>query len=409
MTDQTQGNVPKIRFKEFDAPWVPKKLGQIYTERNERGNDSLPILSVSIHSGISTGELSNETLGKKVRRSEDKSLYKHVRSGDLVLNMMRAWQGALGVAKTEGMVSPAYLTAAPDDTVYPLFMDCGLRRPQVVAQMNQLSYGVTDFRKRLYWDSFVRVRFAAPSVPEQQRIASYFSDLDSIISLHQYKHEKLVVLKQAIIQKMFPKPDRKIPEVRFDGFSGAWSSEEMKTLGTFSKGAGFSKGDLRASGTPIVLYGRLYTDYQTAITQVDTFVEDRRGTVKSKGNEVVVPASGETSEDIARASALLASEIIIGGDLNIISPCDRLDPYFLALALSHGQPKYDLARRAQGKTVVHVRGTDISSVSMTFPDLREQKRIAAYFRSIDELILRHSDQIKKLQQVKSACQESMFA
>lgn len=307
------------------------------------------------------------------------------------------------------MVSPAYLTATPDDTIYPLFMDCGLRRPQVVAQMNKLSYGVTDFRKRLYWDSFVRVKFAAPSVSEQQRIASYFSDLDSVISLHQRKHEKLAVLKRAMIQKMFPKPGSKTPEARFDGFSGAWSSEEMKTLGTFSKGAGFSKSELKASGTPIVLYGRLYTDYQTGIFQVDTFVEDRRGSVKSKGNEVIVPASGESAEDIARASALLASGIIIGGDLNIITPCDRLDPYFLALALSNGQPKCDLARRAQGKTVVHVRATDISSVSISFPELREQERIAAYFRSIDELILRHSNQIKKLQQVKWACQESMFA
>lgn len=211
-----------------------------------------------------------------------------------------------------------------------------------------------------------------------------------------------------MVQKMFPKPGGKAPEVRFGGFFGPWSSEDMKTLGTFSKGAGFSKSDLKASGTPIVLYGRLYTDYQTAISHVDTFVEDRKGTVKSKGNEVVVPASGETAEDIARASALLTSGIIIGGDLNIISPCERLDPYFLALALSNGQAKHDLARRAQGKTVVHVRAADISSVSIRFPELREQERIAAYFRSIDELIVRHSNQIKKLQQVKLACQESMF-
>lgn len=212
-----------------------------------------------------------------------------------------------------------------------------------------------------------------------------------------------------MIQKMFPKPGLKVPEARFGGFAGTWSSEEMKTLGTFSKGAGYSKSDLKASGTPILLYGKLYTDYQTAITQVDTFVADRKGTVKSKGNEVVVPASGETPEDIARASAILASGIIIGGDLNIINPCDRLDPYFLALALSNGQPKYDLAKRAQGKTVVHVRATDISSVSICFPELREQQRIATYFLSIEELILQHSYQIKKLQQIMMACQEHMFA
>lgn len=136
MTDQTASGVPRIRFKGFDMPWELKKLGQIYTERNERGNDSLPILSVSIHSGVSNGELSSEALGKKVRRSEDKSLYKHVQSGDLVLNMMRAWQGAIGVTEIEGMVSPAYITAIPNDAIHPRFMDFGFRRPEVVAMMN---------------------------------------------------------------------------------------------------------------------------------------------------------------------------------------------------------------------------------------------------------------------------------
>jgi len=169
MAEPINSKVPRIRFKGFGAAWERKTLGEIYAERNERGNDSLPILSVSIHSGISKGELSSETLGKTVRRSEDKSLYKHVHAGDLVLNMMRAWQGALGVAQIEGMVSPAYLTATPDETIYPLFMDCGLKRPQIVAKMNSLSYGVTDFRKRLYWDSFVRIDFDSPTVSEQQK------------------------------------------------------------------------------------------------------------------------------------------------------------------------------------------------------------------------------------------------
>ncbi|CAH2707427.1 Restriction endonuclease S subunit [Xanthomonas campestris pv. nigromaculans] len=204
MTDQTTRRVPRIRFKGFDAAWQRKRLGEIYAERNERGNDSLAILSVSIHSGISNGELSSEKLGKKVRRSEDKTLYKHVHAGDLVLNMMRAWQGALGVAKVEGMASPAYLTAIPDETIYPLFMDFCLRRPQRVAQMNNLSYGVTDFRKRLYWDSFIRVDSDIPSVPEQQKIAAYFTHLDSTIALHQRKHEKLLAIKVAMLQKMFP-------------------------------------------------------------------------------------------------------------------------------------------------------------------------------------------------------------
>ena len=142
--------IPNIRLKGFEGEWEEKTLGELYTERNERGNDSLQILSVSIHDGVSDGELDEEGLGKVVRRSEDKSTYKHVYEGDLVFNMMRAWQGAIGVVKSEGMISPAYISAIPNGDVYPPFMVFALRRKSAVDQINNLSYGVTDFRKRLY-------------------------------------------------------------------------------------------------------------------------------------------------------------------------------------------------------------------------------------------------------------------
>ena len=160
-------------------------MGELYIERNERGNDSLQILSVSIHTGVSDRALDEETLGKFVKRSEDKSTYKHVYAGDLIFNMMRAWQGAIGVAKNEGMISPAYISAIPNDEVYPLFVDYALRRDSAIAEINNLSYGVTDFRKRLYWDSFVKVGCKIPSVNEQRKIYDYFKNLDNLITLHQ--------------------------------------------------------------------------------------------------------------------------------------------------------------------------------------------------------------------------------
>ena len=130
---------PEVRFPGFTDAWEQRKLGEIYTERKERGYDSLQILSVSIHHGVSNEELDSDTLGKKVRRSADKSLYKHVHFGDLVLNMMRAWQGAIGVVKSEGMVSPAYITAIPSAQLYPLFMDYCLRRDEAIVQMDNLT------------------------------------------------------------------------------------------------------------------------------------------------------------------------------------------------------------------------------------------------------------------------------
>ena len=203
MFPKNGSKIPEIRFEGFTDDWEQRKLGEVYTERNEKGQDDLEILSVSIHHGVSNGELDADLLGKNIRRSEDKSLYKHVYYGDLVFNMMRAWQGAIGVVKSEGMVSPAYVSAVPDEKIYSEFMDYCLRRKQVIAQINNLSYGVTDFRKRLYWDSFVKVDVMLPSTPEQKKITDAFRNLDHLITLHQRKLEKMKNIKKSLLEKMF--------------------------------------------------------------------------------------------------------------------------------------------------------------------------------------------------------------
>ena len=195
--------VPKIRFKGFYDDWEQRKLGDIYVERNERGNTELDILSVSIHHGISKNELGTDELGKSVRRSDDKSLYKHVYYGDLVFNMMRAWQGAIGVARNEGMVSPAYISAIPNGSIFPEYMDYCLCRKCIINQINNLSYGVTDFRKRLYWEPFTRVTIMMPSLDEQRKITDVLSRLDHLITLHQRKLEKLKMIKKSMLETMF--------------------------------------------------------------------------------------------------------------------------------------------------------------------------------------------------------------
>ncbi|CUQ69705.1 EcoKI restriction-modification system protein HsdS [[Ruminococcus] torques] len=143
------------------------------------------------------------------------------------------------------------------------------------------------------------------------------------------------------------------------------------------------------AGTPIILYGRLYTKYQFAISEVDTFAVPRNGAVYSQGNEVIVPASGETAEDIARASAVEKSGVLLGGDLNILRPFDFINPLFLALAISNGEPKKELAKKAQGKSVVHIHNTDIQEVTIAYPSRTEQDRIVSVFRQLDNLITLH--------------------
>lgn len=185
------------------------------------------------------------------------------------------------------------------------------------------------------------------------------------------------------------KNEQNAPKIRFKGFTDAWEQRKLKELASFAKGSGYSKTDIKAEGTPIILYGRLYTKYETTINDVDTFAEAKKGSIYSKGSEVIVPASGETAEDIARASFVSKPGILLGGDLNIIYPNSAIEPTFLALSISNGEQQKSLAKKAQGKSVVHLHNSDLETVQITYPTREEQRQIGAYFRTLDHLITLH--------------------
>ena len=201
---------------------------------------------------------------------------------------------------------------------------------------------------------------------------------------------------------------RKSPALRFRGYTDDWEQRKAIDIANYSKGNGYSKGDLTDVGTPIILYGRLYTKYQFAISEVDTFAVPRNGAVYSQGNEVIVPASGETAEDIARASAVEKSGVLLGGDLNILRPYEFINPLFLALAISNGEPQRELAKKAQGKSVVHIHNTDIQEVTIAYPSKAEQDRIVSVFSQLDNLITLHQRKVEKLQIMKKSMLEKMF-
>ena len=180
-----------------------------------------------------------------------------------------------------------------------------------------------------------------------------------------------------------------VPQIRFKSFNDAWEQRKALNIAEYSKGNGYSKGDLKESGTPIILYGRLYTNYQFSIGEVDTFVSPKNDSIYSQGNEVIVPASGESAEDIARASAVEKSGVLLGGDLNVIRPFNFIFPLFLAIAISNGEIQKELAKKAQGKSVVHIHNSDIQKLEISYPELEEQKQIGAIFLKIDKLITLH--------------------
>ncbi|OFN19191.1 restriction endonuclease subunit S [Neisseria sp. HMSC072B12] len=198
------------------------------------------------------------------------------------------------------------------------------------------------------------------------------------------------------------------PRLRFKGFTGAWEEKVLGENASFTKGSGYSKSDLTDSGFPIILYGRLYTKYENIIENVDTFVSCDKNALKSLGNEVIVPASGETAEDIARASAVYQQDVILGGDLNIITPNENIASPFLALTLTNGKSNQELAKKAQGKSVVHLRNDDLRACKISFPSFLEQTHLGLFFRRLDNQIAESRAVLEKSHQLKKAMLAKMF-
>ncbi|MDG6143992.1 restriction endonuclease subunit S, partial [Lactococcus formosensis] len=249
---------------------------------------------------------------------------------------------------------------------------------------------------------------SVPAIEEQDKIGSFFKQLDNTITLHQRKLDLLKEQKKGYLQKMFPKNGAKVPELRFAGFADDWEERKLGELASFSKGNGYTKNDLVEFGEPIILYGRLYTKYETVIEKVDTFVNKKDKSIISEGSEVIVPASGESSEDISRASVVGKSGIILGGDLNIIKPVNYIDSIFLALTISNGSQQKEMSKRAQGKSVVHLHNSDLKQVNLLYPKLEEQQKIGSFFKQLDITIALHQRKLDLLKEQKKGFLQKMF-
>lgn len=174
------------------------------------------------------------------------------------------------------------------------------------------------------------------------------------------------------------------------------------------KGTGISKEQLSDDGEPCILYGELYTKYKSeTIREVISKTNiDNTKLVRSKANDVIIPCSGETAEDIAIARCVLNGNILLGGDLNII----RLHGYdgaFMSYQLN-GRRKYDIAKVAQGVSVVHLYGEHLKGVKTFNPCLEEQKKIAGLLALLDERIATQNKIIEDLKKLKSAIVEKVF-
>ena len=210
----TKGLDKNVPMKDSGIEWLPhvpqhwdvRRIASIYDESKETGRDDLPILLVSIHTGISDREIEDDERDRKVIRSEDKTVYKVVHKNNLAYNMMRAWQGGFGAATVDGLVSPAYVVAKPKIDVNSAYIENVLRTPNAIEHIRGLSYGVADFRLRLYWPYFKNIRVPFPPVAEQDRIVAFIQEkavkMDALISEKQALIDDLLAYKKSLIYEV---------------------------------------------------------------------------------------------------------------------------------------------------------------------------------------------------------------
>ena len=199
-----------------------------------------------------------------------------------------------------------------------------------------------------------------------------------------------------------------VPNLRFP-YKGDWHKRKLNEICLFFKGNGLSKSDLSNEGFPCILYGELYTTYKNEV--ISDIVSKTTTTLSnpflSKNNDLIIPGSGEDPIDIAVARAIYQNDIILGGDLNVLRPKSNVSAAFLSYQLN-GVRRYDIAKKAQGKSIVHLHNSDLKEVLVSIPSYDEQLHIVKLLTKIDEMIETQSKIIEEYVILKNSLIHRFF-
>ena len=250
--------------------------------------------------------------------------------------------------------------------------------------------------------------FRFPRCAEQTKIGKYFRELDSLIGLHQRKHDKLVTLKKAMLQKMFPQPGATTPEIRFKGFSEAWVEKKLGGIGLFYRGISYNVGNVCNSGLLVLRSSNIQSsrlvldaDLQFVDKECPEEIRLRKGDIAlcmSNGSKALVGKSALceinpiTPTTVGAFCSIYRSEIPIA--------------QYLLQTVAYSNYLHELLA---GSSINNLKNSDLCNLIFRIPAEKfEQQKIGTYFRTLDALISQHATQLQKLQQIKSACLERMF-
>jgi type I restriction enzyme, S subunit len=392
MTEQTSSQAPRIRFKGFDEEWSKKTLGALgHVAMNKRvfKHQTSEIGDVPFFKIGTFGKEPDSFISRKLF-DEYRGKYPYPLKGDLLISAA----GSIGriveySGKKEYFQDSNIVWLQHDGAVVNAF----LKQFYSFVEWAGLE-GSTI--KRLYNKNILETPIVLPKREEQTKIGEYFRELDRLIELHQRKHEKLLTLKKAMLQKMFPKPNATTPEVRFRGFEGDWAMKEFKQFAPRSSSASAEEGVPRVE----------YEDIASGAGQLNKDISKKSSRKSGLAFEKGDVLFGKLRPYLKNWWMAEFPGIAVG-DFWILQSINSDSSYIYYLIQTE---KFErVANQSAGSKMPRSDWKLVSGSQFRLPmRIEEQRKIGTYLRTHDSLISKYAIQLQKLKQIKTACLEKMF-
>ena len=396
---------PKLRFPEFTEPWSHVKLSDFagrVMRKNKNNETDLP-LTISSKDGL----VDQISFFSKTVASKDISGYYLLLNGEYAYNKSYSVGYDFGSIKrlerySMGALSTLYICFAlrkyNSDYIKTYFDSLKwYKEIYMISAEGARNHGLLNVPTDDFFDTY---HYITENETEQEKIAKLMELIEQRIQKQQSLVDNLKKYKRGVVKTLLDPKKNKRHDV-------VWEIDAIGNLGTFIKGAALTKADISDTGTPFILYGELYTTYKEVVRSIVRTTQANVDDVYlSRVGDVVVPTSGETPEEISTASCIMVPDVILAGDLNIYRST-TVDGRIMSYLLNHivnGQ----IARVAQGKSVVHVQASEIGKISITYPDHKEQERIAQILELLDNRIAASEKSLNTMQKIKKALLQQLF-
>mgnify|MGYP003485825509 CR=1 FL=1 len=308
-------------------------------------------------------------------------------------------RGKVALLRIESTINQAFASIKPNKNYSTNFIFNYLDKSY--EKIRDLSHGSNQDNLNL--DIVKALQIPLPPLKEQEKIAEILTTWDEAITKQTELLEAKELQKKALMQKLLS------GEVRFDGFSDKWEEVRIDKLFDFKKGQELSKEKLEKNGIfECILYGELYTTYSEVISEIKSKTNIKEG-IKSKIDDILIPASTTTSAiDLAIASTIQKDNVLIGGDINILrKKTNNINGEFISKYLTHIK-KMEIAKYAQGITIIHLYSKDFKHLKIQLPSLPEQQKIAEVLSLADDEINLLKNELEELKLQKKALMQKLL-